>query len=103
MMLFLLLKLRKSQWLVLRVFFKTLVTLQVLFLFLLQFQCYLEECKTIFKNAQERRDHCISLHKFPSDFRFDEARKKLPNKNVKGKPKNAKGKAREGKSFYFCF
>jgi len=36
-----------------------------------QFSCYLEECDVKSINASVRRDHCITLHKFPSNFRFD--------------------------------
>lgn len=47
------------------------------------------------KNASERRDHCITVHKFPSDFRFDcykSSNKKNNNNNNKtdGKKVNQK-------------
>ncbi|KAG5673847.1 hypothetical protein PVAND_003858 [Polypedilum vanderplanki] len=32
------------------------------------FVCFLEECKSIVFNKQERKDHCIKDHKFPVDF-----------------------------------
>lgn len=59
----------------------------------LQFRCYLEECTKLSGNPTERRDHCISEHKFPHDFRFDcysHAKKnnnKNENKKIHGKPK----------------
>ena len=37
----------------------------------LQFSCYLEECKHMSASPEERKDHCIKVHKFPHDFRFD--------------------------------
>lgn len=36
-----------------------------------QFGCYLEECCHKSQTPTERRDHCITEHKFPHDFRFD--------------------------------
>lgn len=36
-----------------------------------QYRCYLEECNVKSKTPIERRDHCITEHKFPHDFRFD--------------------------------
>lgn len=35
------------------------------------FACYVQECQTKFMNPEERRDHCITSHKFPHNFRFD--------------------------------
>ncbi|KAL5277414.1 ZNF511 family protein [Megaselia abdita] len=49
------------------------------------FQCYLEECKEVFWNSVERKDHCISCHRFPKDFRFDQINfqnKKVSNKEM---------------------
>lgn len=37
----------------------------------LQFVCYLEECKLVSATPEERKDHCIRVHKFPHDFRFE--------------------------------
>lgn len=31
----------------------------------------MEECTKLNQTASERRDHCITEHKFPPDFRFD--------------------------------
>ncbi|XP_031626445.1 zinc finger protein 511 [Contarinia nasturtii] len=48
------------------------------------YRCYLVECSVLSKNASERRDHCITVHKFPADFRFDcykHGNKKSNNKN----------------------
>ncbi|ROT69474.1 hypothetical protein C7M84_012367 [Penaeus vannamei] len=35
------------------------------------YQCLLETCPEKFPNALERKGHCIRLHKFPADFRYD--------------------------------
>lgn len=35
------------------------------------YQCLLESCNEKFKNAKERKEHCMSFHSFPPDFRFD--------------------------------
>lgn len=37
----------------------------------MQYRCYLEECVTLSQTPATRRDHCITEHKFPPDFRFD--------------------------------
>lgn len=33
--------------------------------------CYVQECQIMFMNPAKRRDHCIVIHKFPPNFRFD--------------------------------
>ncbi|KAK7792704.1 hypothetical protein R5R35_007519 [Gryllus longicercus] len=43
------------------------------------YQCYVEECGEKFSTPKDRRDHCISLHKFPHDFRFDSSWKQKGN------------------------
>ncbi|KAJ6636032.1 Zinc finger protein [Pseudolycoriella hygida] len=35
------------------------------------FACYVQECESVFINPEDRKDHCITIHKFPHDFRFD--------------------------------
>lgn len=35
------------------------------------YQCYVSECDLKFNNSLERKDHCINVHKFPKNFRFD--------------------------------
>lgn len=52
------------------------------FLLLLQYSCYIEECKQKFLNADERLNHCVKVHKIPKDFRFD-CRPKEKSKNKK--------------------
>ncbi|KAG0721148.1 Zinc finger protein 511 [Chionoecetes opilio] len=50
------------------------------------YQCLLETCPEKFKNPTERKIHCIEIHKFPANFRFDLSWRKLE----KNKSKNAK-------------
>ncbi|CAK9832488.1 Zinc finger protein 511 [Anthophora retusa] len=35
------------------------------------YQCYVSECNLKFNNSSERRNHCVNVHKFPKNFRFD--------------------------------
>lgn len=52
----------------------------------------MEECPKLSQTPTERRDHCISEHKFPHDFRFDcykHTKKHATNKS-EGKATNAK-------------
>ncbi|XP_065367720.1 protein lethal(2)k10201 [Calliphora vicina] len=53
------------------------------------FKCYLEECKEVFGNALERKEHCIKQHKFPSNFRFDQIIKNGQNKKDKASNNNS--------------
>ncbi|EFX70982.1 hypothetical protein DAPPUDRAFT_309247 [Daphnia pulex] len=60
------------------------------------FQCFVESCNLRFSAKNERRSHCIEVHKFPPDFRYDsskngEKKKKLDSANkdpsvIKPKP-----------------
>lgn len=43
------------------------------------FKCYLQDCQDMFGNPQERKDHCLKQHNFPSNFRFDQTRSKKQN------------------------
>lgn len=36
------------------------------------YACYIEECALKFHNPSERKDHCIAVHKFPANYRFDQ-------------------------------
>lgn len=40
----------------------------------------MEECPKLSQTPTERRDHCITEHKFPHDFRFENHSKKNSNK-----------------------
>lgn len=51
----------------------------------------MEECLKLSQTPVERRDHCISDHKFPHDFRFDSYKHQKKNTNKSdGKKSNAK-------------
>lgn len=50
------------------------------------FACYVQECRLTFMNPDERKDHCITDHKFPHNFRFDV--KSTANKNSKSESLN---------------
>ncbi|KAJ8713120.1 hypothetical protein PYW08_008424 [Mythimna loreyi] len=51
--------------------------------------CYIEECKLKFMTANERRQHCIDVHKLPKEFRFDIKPKKNKKKNKASSDENA--------------
>ena len=42
--------------------------------FMFQFQCFVESCSIKFSTKKERRSHCIEVHKFPPDFRYDSSK-----------------------------
>ncbi|XP_015433413.1 PREDICTED: zinc finger protein 511 [Dufourea novaeangliae] len=48
-------------------FFQVLSTKQPMY------QCYVSECDLKFNDPVERKDHCINIHMFPKNFRFDNA------------------------------
>lgn len=50
------------------------------------FACYVQECKDVFMKPEDRRDHCITSHKFPHNFRFDA--KSCTNKSSKSEAAN---------------
>ncbi|XP_076685982.1 zinc finger protein 511 lethal (2) k10201 [Andrena cerasifolii] len=56
---------------------------QVLCLKRPMYQCYVSECDMKLNNPVERRDHCVNAHKFPKNFRFDNA-----SHFTRGQPKN---------------
>lgn len=35
------------------------------------YSCFIKECHLKASTAEERKDHCISAHKFPPNFRFE--------------------------------
>ncbi|XP_050712769.1 zinc finger protein 511-like isoform X2 [Eriocheir sinensis] len=49
----------------------------------MMYQCLLETCSEKFKNPTERHIHCIELHRFPSNFRYDMSWRKQRKKNCK--------------------
>ncbi|XP_033248342.1 protein lethal(2)k10201 [Drosophila miranda] len=54
------------------------------------FACYLEECGTKFHTPRQRKDHCITTHKFPANYRFDQDHAKTkPKGSGSGKKSDA--------------
>lgn len=51
--------------------------------------CYVEECPERFQDPSKRKKHCIQVHSFPTNYRFDEIpkmkvdRSKITSKNKK--------------------
>uniref|UniRef100_A0A5S6R0W9 E3 ubiquitin-protein ligase MARCHF5 n=1 Tax=Trichuris muris TaxID=70415 RepID=A0A5S6R0W9_TRIMR len=43
------------------------------------FHCFVPSCPDVFPSQHDRRDHCITIHKFPSDFRYDSFCRKKQN------------------------
>ncbi|XP_029962497.1 zinc finger protein 511 [Salarias fasciatus] len=39
------------------------------------YQCLVEGCEQRFRTSKHRKDHLITLHKYPPDFRFDKPKK----------------------------
>lgn len=46
-----------------------------------QYQCYVAECDTKFKTPDDRREHCVTVHKYPKNFRFDEVPRRKDRKD----------------------
>ncbi|KAI4494064.1 hypothetical protein M0802_009331 [Mischocyttarus mexicanus] len=60
------------------VFFKLLSEKQPMY------QCYVSQCNMKFNDSNERRNHCINVHKYPKNCRFDmEYHKKEENSDKK--------------------
>ncbi|XP_010868502.1 zinc finger protein 511 [Esox lucius] len=47
------------------------------------YQCLLEGCGLKFRTREQRKDHMINIHKYPSDFRFDKAMRTKKNKTAR--------------------
>ncbi|NWI66927.1 ZN511 protein, partial [Todus mexicanus] len=47
-----------------------------------QYKCLVEGCVEKFKSSKDRKDHLITIHLYPPDFRFDRPKK------VKSDPKH---------------
>lgn len=59
--------------------FQTENTLQLnKFPFYSQFCCFIEECPEKFLNPEMRKDHCIKIHGFRSDFKYEIQQRKKP-------------------------
>ncbi|CAG9808903.1 unnamed protein product [Chironomus riparius] len=52
------------------------------------FQCFLEACQFLSNDSDERKNHCISQHKFPHDFPFENSHVKKQEPEV-GKKKSS--------------
>uniref|UniRef100_A0A1B6J4M3 C2H2-type domain-containing protein n=1 Tax=Homalodisca liturata TaxID=320908 RepID=A0A1B6J4M3_9HEMI len=50
------------------------------------FRCFVEDCSVVSKDISERRSHCIEVHNFPHDFRYDQSLKKGKKTNQQKKP-----------------
>jgi len=59
------------------------------------YQCFLPTCQQVTWTPEERHKHAIEDHKFPSDFRFDDFRKK--QKTNSDSASNSKSKQRKKK------
>ncbi|XP_057378620.1 zinc finger protein 511-like [Daphnia carinata] len=46
------------------------------------FQCFVESCNLRFSDKKERRSHCIEVHKFPPDFRYDSSKNGEKKKKI---------------------
>ncbi|KAH8373616.1 hypothetical protein KR200_008942 [Drosophila serrata] len=44
------------------------------------YACFLKECSTKFHTSRHRKDHCITVHKFPANYRFDQGKDKAKEK-----------------------
>jgi len=43
------------------------------------FECFVENCKVKSWSARDRREHCIGIHSFPHDFKFEPNQRKQPS------------------------
>lgn len=60
------------------------------------YECFLPTCNIKFWTPQERRDHAITSHDFPPDFRFD-ATKPAPSKKTNKRQKARSASMKESK------
>lgn len=61
----------RLHWSTKKIIYKCLTTIPSPF----QYQCLVEGCGQKFRTSQNRKDHLISVHKYPPDFRFDKRKK----------------------------
>ncbi|NXT74084.1 ZN511 protein, partial [Zapornia atra] len=54
------------------------------------YKCLVEGCAEKFKSSKDRKDHLVSVHLYPSDFRFDRPRK------VKSGPQHVSSPTKQG-------
>ncbi|OWF56355.1 hypothetical protein KP79_PYT00065 [Mizuhopecten yessoensis] len=46
------------------------------------FQCLVESCNSKFSTRKERKSHVVKVHKYPSNYRFDQEQNKLSARYV---------------------
>ncbi|KFV85560.1 Zinc finger protein 511, partial [Struthio camelus australis] len=53
-----------------------------------QYKCLVEGCAEKFKSSKDRKDHLVTVHLYPADFRFDRPKKvkRSPMKQDAGVP-----------------
>ncbi|KAM9232999.1 zinc finger protein 511 [Leptosomus discolor] len=56
------------------------------------YKCLVEGCAKKFKSSKERKDHLVTVHLYPADFRFDRPKK------VKSGPKHMSSPTKQGAS-----
>ncbi|NXU56581.1 ZN511 protein, partial [Turnix velox] len=56
------------------------------------YRCLVEGCAEKFKSSKDRKDHLVTVHLYPADFRFDKPKKARSGpKNMKSVTKEAVG------------
>ncbi|KFO76825.1 Zinc finger protein 511, partial [Cuculus canorus] len=40
-----------------------------------QYKCLVEGCTEMFKSSEDRKNHLVTVHLYPADFRFDKPKK----------------------------
>ncbi|XP_015114566.1 zinc finger protein 511 [Diachasma alloeum] len=60
------------------------------------YQCFVSDCYEKFSSPTERRDHSIKIHKFPSNYRYDESLTQKSAKKEKKRLKKANEKKKDG-------
>uniref|UniRef100_A0A4W5K9C3 C2H2-type domain-containing protein n=1 Tax=Hucho hucho TaxID=62062 RepID=A0A4W5K9C3_9TELE len=58
------------------------------------YQCLVEGCSLKFRTREQRKDHMIKIHQYPSDFMFDKA-KRIKKINIANKNRQQKGTSME--------
>lgn len=54
------------------------------------YECFLDSCKDKFWSSKERRVHCIQIHSFASDFKFEPGKANRKNKASSASPEVVK-------------
>ncbi|XP_053928101.1 zinc finger protein 511 [Cuculus canorus] len=56
------------------------------------YKCLVEGCTEMFKSSEDRKNHLVTIHLYPADFRFDKPKK------VKSGPKHMSSSTQQGAS-----